>query len=217
MSETACLRWQDLSFSYPERHVLTGASGRIGPGLHWLQGANGSGKSTLLKLLAGVLRPSWGRCELRGPDGRWLAPDVDPLAWRRELCWCGPGPLAFDHLSIDQLLAWLPTLYPPFDRRLAERLLSDWALATWRTQPLSTLSTGNQRKAALIAVLSAGTRLRLIDEPFNALDPAARAVLAEVLRELAPQAVWLVASHEWVGPAPAQVLTVGHEQVTPAW
>lgn len=216
MHDDPWLRWQALSFAYPDRHVLGDATGAIGRGLHWLQGANGSGKSTLLKLLAGVLQPTLGTVALQVSPGCWCDPAADDLLARRELFWCGPGPVAFDHLSPREYLAWLATLYPRFEPARAAMLAPALGLSPFLDRRLATLSSGTQRKVALLAALAAGTRVRLVDEPFNALDAAAREVLAKALAQQAPQAAWLVASHEWAGPAaPVARLQLEQARVTP--
>jgi len=191
------LRVQDLSYSYPGRHVYTAWSADFGPGLHWVRGSNGSGKSTLLKLLAGALPPLAGTLQVQGVDAA-----TAPLNYRREVFWCGPGPIAFDHLRPPEYCAFLAGLYPRFDDAAAHDHVQALGLLPYMDRRLSALSTGTQRKVWLAAALSVGSAAVLLDEPLNALD---RASLAHVQARLAacatdPARAWLVASHE--EPAP---------------
>ncbi|MGY5765613.1 ABC-F family ATP-binding cassette domain-containing protein [Brachybacterium sp. DNPG3] len=64
------LRADGISFSYPDRRVLTDI-GLVVPGGRptGLLGENGSGKSTLLRILAGRLAPDAGTLEVPGPVG----------------------------------------------------------------------------------------------------------------------------------------------------
>lgn len=193
---------RDLSFSWPRRHVFTAWSADVGPGLTWLRGVNGSGKSTLLKLLAGALPPLAGTLGLTGNTA--LNPAADALAWKREVFWCGPGPIAFDHLRPLEYFGFLHSLYPRFDAVAVQAHAQAFGLAPHLGAPLAALSTGTQRKVWLAAALAAGTRLRLLDEPLNALDMASLTYLQCQLAQAAQQgsALWLVASHE--APLPGQ-------------
>lgn len=195
------LQVRDLSFSWPRRHVFTAWSAEVGPGLTWLRGVNGSGKSTLLKLLAGALPPLAGEVQLAGDAP--LSPATDALAWKREVYWCGPGPIAFDHLRPLEYFGFLQGLYPRFDAAAVQAHAQAFGLAPHLGTPLAALSTGTQRKVWLAAALAAGTRLRLLDEPLNALDLASLAYLQAQLVQAAQQrdTLWLVASHE--APLPA--------------
>lgn len=199
----ACLVVRELSFSWPRRHVFTAWSAEVGPGLTWLRGMNGSGKSTLLKLLAGALSPLSGRMQLQGEAS--LDPALDALAWKREAFWCGPGPIAFDHLRPLEYFGFLRGLYPRFDVAAVQAHAQAFGLGPHLGTPLAALSTGTQRKVWLAAALAAGTRLRLLDEPLNALDAASLAYLKAQLVLAARQghALWLVASHEAPVPASA--------------
>lgn len=187
---------RELSFSWPRRHVFTAWSTEVGPGLTWLRGVNGSGKSTLLKLLAGALPPLAGEVHLLGDTT--LCPAADALAWKREVFWCGPGPIAFDHLRPLEYFGFLQGLYPRFDPTAVLAHAQAFGLAPHLGTPLAALSTGTQRKVWLAAALAAGTRLRLLDEPLNALDTASLACLQGQLALAAQQrdTLWLVASHE---------------------
>lgn len=205
---------RELSFSWPRRHVFTAWSAELGPGLTWLRGVNGSGKSTLLKLLAGALPPLAGEVQLSGDAPLGLA--TDALAWKREVYWCGPGPIAFDHLRPLEYFGFLQSLYPRFDAAAVQAHAQALGLAPHLGSPLAALSTGTQRKVWLAAALAVGTRLRLLDEPLNALDTASLAYLQGQLAVAAQQAacIWLVASHE--APLPAAALVAARVLDLPA-
>lgn len=186
--------WQveGLSFRHPGRWLFDGLSLQLSPGLHWLQGANGSGKSTLLRLLAGVLPPLSGRLRLSGLD-----PVADALAYRQALFWCGPDGIALAHLRGHEYLGLLAGLFPHWQAERLPALLDALGLSPQLQQPVGRLSTGSQRKLQLAAAAVAGTAGVLLDEPLNALDSAARAVLDALLSEaLQGPRIWLVASHE---------------------
>ena len=193
MPSPELLRAEDLSFSYPGRHVLTHFSANFAPGLTWVQGRNGSGKSSLLKLLAGALPPLTGRLWANGVEAA-----ADPLGYRRAVFWCGPGEVAFQHLRPPEYFAFLRGLYPSWDAAALPEQLHGLGLQSFMGTRLSALSTGTQRKVWLAAALVAGTAVILLDEPLNALDSASAAHLRQQLaqRALSKTQAWLVASHE---------------------
>lgn len=192
------LRVARLSFSYPQRHVLTAFSHEFRAGLTWVRGSNGCGKSTLLKLLGGALHPLSGDVAVRG-----VALMAQPLPYRQEVFWCGPGPLAFDHLSPMEYFGFMRSLYTQLDEEALASHVAGFALQPYQDMPLCTLSTGTQRKVWLAMALSAGTTVTLLDEPINALDAASSAHLRTTLLACAKQdaRAWIVASHEPLGAA----------------
>jgi ABC-type multidrug transport system ATPase subunit len=184
---------QDLSFSYPGRPVFTGWSADFQAGLTWVRGSNGSGKSTLLKLLAGALPPLVGRIQVRGIDQA-----AAPLDYRREVFWCGPAAIAFDHLRPLEYFAFLLSLYPRFDSTAAQAVAAELGLTPFMGKRLRELSTGTQRKVWLAAAFAAGTAVVLLDEPLNALDRVSvrqvRARLQRCAQDTGP--AWIVVSHD---------------------
>jgi ABC-type multidrug transport system ATPase subunit len=208
------LQVQNLSFSYPQRHVITQWSACLGPGLTWLRGANGCGKSTLLQLLAGALPPLTGSVRLSGTLGKPGPGELDllknRLSYQQHVFWCGPGAPAFEHLHAEEFFGFMHSLYPSFDATALAKHVQGFALAPHAGQRLSALSTGTQRKVWLAAALASGCTVRLLDEPLNALDAASLAHLHTALADAAASTsqVWLVASHEAPGPNPTHVLTL---------
>jgi ABC-type multidrug transport system ATPase subunit len=199
--DAAPLAVEGLSFSYPARHVFTHWSHAFAGGLTWLRGGNGSGKSTLLRLVGGALTPRAGRRVAAGIDA-----DRAPLAYRREVCWCGPGGVAFDHLTPLEYFGFMAGLYPRFDANELASHIDGFGLAPFLESRCRSLSTGTQRKVCIAAALVAGTSAVLLDEPTNALDATALAHLHASLARAAGdrRCAWVVASHE---PLDA---TVGH-------
>jgi len=192
------LQVQSLHFSYPTQPVFNGWSGEFSAGLTWVQGRNGSGKSTLLKLLAGALPPRHGSLRAAGFDQHSA-----PLDYRRQVFWCGPDAMAFEHLSAPEYWGFMRGLYPRLDDAALRQHVQAFGLEPHLASPLRALSSGTQRKVWISAALAAGTPVRLLDEPFNALDAASLDYLRRVLAEQAQafDVCWVLISHEDLGEA----------------
>lgn len=200
-SSAPVLTLRELAFSYPGRHVFTHLSLEAAPGLTWVRGSNGSGKSTLLKLIAGALTPTLGELRVRGVDSR-----VRPLDYRREVFWCGPGPIAFDHLRPAEYFAFVQGLYPSFDAALLPPHVERLGLQPFLGKRLRELSTGTQRKVALAAAMAVGSTVVLLDEPLAALDQSSVQHVRDELARVAAVGtatgrVWIVVSHDDLGAA----------------
>lgn len=199
LAQSPLMRVRGLTFSYPpQRHVFTVWSHDFNGGLTWVRGSNGCGKSTLLKLLAGSLQAFAGEVEVQG-----LQVKDQPLPYRRSVFFCGPGPIVFDHLSPTEFFGFMRTLYPGVDSEALAKHVEGFELNPFLNLPLSTLSTGTQRKVWLAIALSAGTPVTLLDEPLNALDAKSSAHLRSTLLEFAHDnsLAWIVASYEELGAA----------------
>lgn len=115
---------RSLSFGYSGRWLFTDFSLELPRGLTWLGGVNGCNKSSLLRLLAGVLQPVASTLFAAGDDAA-----QDPLGYRRQIFWCGPDGIAFNHLRGDEFLRFLAGLYPHWDgAQRAKKLRRDGAL-----------------------------------------------------------------------------------------
>jgi ABC-type multidrug transport system ATPase subunit len=211
-SASAVLRVQAMSFSYPGRHVFTGWSAEFHAGLTWVRGSNGTGKSTLLKLLAGALPALAGHIAVSGIDQA-----ASPLDYRREVFWCGPGAIAFDHLRPLEYFAFLLGLYPRFDSLLAQTVAAELGLAPFMGKRLRELSTGTQRKVWLAAAFAAGTAAVLLDEPLTALDMRSVQNVRARLQGCSQDAAtaWIVVSHEGLGAAEIDATVLALDEPAP--
>jgi ABC-2 type transport system ATP-binding protein len=171
------LRTDGLTKDYGRHRALDNLHLAIAPGeIFGLLGPNGSGKSTALRLTLGFLRPTAGRATVAGHDC-WH----DGVAARRHIAYL-PGELRlYENMTGRQLITFLCRLRGQqvsdrFDA-LARRLDIDL------DRPLLHLSSGMKRKVALLQVLVADSRLLILDEPTNTLDPTMRDQLLEQLRQ----------------------------------
>ncbi|WP_190819918.1 ABC transporter ATP-binding protein [Saccharopolyspora pogona] len=133
-------------------------------------GSNGSGKSTLLRILAGVSRPSGGTVTGRPRTG--YVPDRFPARQRMS---------ARAYLRHLGRIGGLSTAEAS---ARADGWLERFALAGGPGTPLRELSKGNAQKVGLAQALLCEPELLVLDEPWSGLDPDARIVLTEVIREV---------------------------------
>lgn len=182
---------RDADVFVGETKILHRISLTIGAGEHWaILGRNGSGKTTFLKLLYGEHSPALG-----GSIRRFDFDDRTPL-WRiREaIGYVGAelhGAYHYDVSALEAVLSGFFSTIGLYDEtteaqvEAARRQLAFFGLADRTDQRLFTLSHGQLRRVLLARAMVANPRVLLLDEPFNGLDPAAQALLAERVAHLA--------------------------------
>jgi branched-chain amino acid transport system ATP-binding protein len=148
-----------------------------------LVGRNGAGKTTLMRTVMGHLTPNQGRISFDGQDLSAL-----PRHARAAL---GIGYMPEDRGLVPELTVEENILVPVWvhkslnvDERLAlvYRVLPE--LKEMRERRALLLSGGQQKLAALARALAVGTRLLLLDEPFEGVAPALSRRLADVIASL---------------------------------
>ena len=183
-----------LRFRYGAREAVAGVDLAVGAGERVvLVGANGAGKTTLLKLLVGLLRPDTGAVRVLGRDlaGRPLTEITRDVGLVPQ----NPARLLFcdtvaEEVRFTRRAHGLPEGDP-------HDLLARLGLAPLAGRYPHDLSGGERQRAALAAILAAGPRLLLLDEPTRGLDAAAKEALTGVLRELAAGGTTVVmATHD---------------------
>ena len=174
----------NLDVSIASVHILRGVSLELPPGsMTGLIGRNGAGKTTLIKTVMGILKRSSGEITFAGRELLAL-----PTHARTRL---GIGYMPEDRRLIPDLTAEENVLMPAWAAGLADararyaRILEYIPeLRELGPRKGSALSGGQQKLAALGRALMSGTRLLLLDEPFEGVAPALAQRLAEVVRGL---------------------------------
>lgn len=166
-----------------------------------IRGASGAGKTTLLHCLAGIASVSAGSIQ-------WGSTDIAARSARELTCWRQQSlGLVFQdfHLveglsALDNVL--LPASFtgwrtPPRLRERGAHLLSRVGIdAPERRAEL--LSRGERQRVAVARALLFEPPVVLADEPTASLDPENRAIIGELLCELAREhgATLIIVSHE---------------------
>lgn len=165
-------------------------------------GPNGAGKSTLFAVLAGLLVPDRGRCTLDGSvlfdlddagRGSWVPPHERGIALMAQ------EPLLFPHLSVLENVAFGPRSRGAGrtrSRALARDWLAEVGAGQFADRRPAQLSGGQAQRVAIARALAAEPRLLLLDEPFSALDAAARPLVHELLVRVLADRTALVVSHD---------------------
>jgi branched-chain amino acid transport system ATP-binding protein len=185
---------RDLSVSLASVQVLRGVSLEVPTGsMTGLIGRNGAGKTTLMKAVMGLLKAGTGSVRL---EERELLPL--PTHGRARL---GIGYMPEDRRLIPDLTveenilvpAWAAHL-PDARKRLEKiyRLIPE--LEAFAPRKGLQLSGGQQKLAALARALMCGTRLLLLDEPFEGVAPALAQRLAEVVAGLKQEGMSVLVS-----------------------
>ncbi len=164
--------------------ILRGVSFEVpSGGLIGLVGRNGAGKTTTLKSIVGLLPPAAGRISLDGTDLLSV-----PGHRRAQM---GIGYMPEDRRLIGTLTVEDNILMPAWASRLvaaAERLSYIYQVmpdvGTMARRRASALSGGQQKMVALARALMSGTKLLLLDEPFEGLSPAIGEKLAATIQQL---------------------------------
>ena len=163
-----------------------------------LQGANGAGKTSLLRACAGLLRIVSGEAMVLGED---LV--ANPRAVRRRVGLLGHTGSLYDDLSAeDNVRFFLRASGRPASlaNDASDRLGLTGRL---RSTPVSSLSAGQKRRAALAIVVASQPELWLLDEPHAGLDAEHRDLLDDLVRDAANRGSTVILSSHEVGRSEA--------------
>lgn len=141
-----------------------------------LLGPNGAGKTTLLRLLLGYIRPSSGTATICGFDCV-----RESLAVRERTAYLPGEARLFARMRGHAVLDFFAALRPGCRREEAARVAGRLELDC--TRQVARMSTGMRQKLALAVILATAADLVILDEPTANLDPTARAVVLDLVRE----------------------------------
>jgi branched-chain amino acid transport system ATP-binding protein len=183
------LKIEGLHVSIQSVVALRGLSLTVADGtMVGLVGRNGAGKTTLLRSVMGHLKPNQGSVHFDGQDLTAMQ--------RHERAALGIGYMPEDRGLVPELTVEENILVPVWvnkklqvDKRLALVYGVLPELLEMKDRRALLLSGGQQKLVALARALAVGTRLLLLDEPFEGVAPALSKRLGEVIASLKGSAI----------------------------
>ena len=175
-SETGVVAVDDLSLQVPEGMTVA------------LIGPSGCGKTTTMRMINRLVEPTTGKILVNGED----VTQVDPILLRRHIGYVIQQVGLFPHMTIGQNIAAVPKLLGWDPARIARR--TEELLHLVGLEPKEMLkryprqiSGGQRQRVGVVRALAADPPVLLMDEPFGALDPIARARLQSEFRQILKQ------------------------------
>jgi len=145
-------------------------------------GPNGAGKTTTIKILATLLRPTWGEARVCGKVIGYESRKIRPLI--------GYVPDffgAYDDMVVQEYLEFFASAYGITGQQrtaIVGDILELTDLTYKREAMVDSLSRGMKQRLSIARVLLHDPKVLLLDEPASGLDPRARIEIRELLKEL---------------------------------
>ncbi len=193
-SDLACIRGG--------RQVFSGIGFALGEGEALvITGPNGAGKSSLLRLLAGLLRPLAGTLALEGGEPELTVAEQAHYLGHQDAL----KPALTVTENLDFWVRFLGGQAADVTTALAEV-----GLASIAALPAAYLSAGQRRRLSIARLIAVKRPLWLLDEPASALDIAAQAMLAALMRaHLSGGGLIVAAVHGPIGLDQSAELSLG--------
>lgn len=139
-------------------------------------GQNGAGKSTTLNLITNLCKCSAGEIYVDG-----VTCDKDAIRYKESIGYIGDEFYYPNNFKVRDIRGILKNLYPTFSVGRFDDILRKWNLS--EKMKVQDFSRGMKVKLMFASVLARDTKLLVLDEATNGLDPVVRAEVLKLLQE----------------------------------
>jgi ABC-2 type transport system ATP-binding protein len=200
MGQTPAIEAEGLVKNFGKTKALAGLDLTVPAGtVYGLLGPNGAGKTTAVRVFATLLRPDGGRARVLGRDVADEAAEV-----RRQIGLTGQYAALDEYLTGRAnliMIGQLSRLTPAAAKRRADEMLERFSLTEAAGRAVKTYSGGMRRRLDLAASLIGYPSVLFLDEPTTGLDPNARAMTWEIVRQLADSGTTLLLTTQYLDEA----------------
>jgi ABC-2 type transport system ATP-binding protein len=145
-------------------------------------GPNGAGKTTTIKILATLLKPTWGEARIDGKVIGYQNPQIRPI-----IGYVPDFMGAYDDMVVTEYLEFFAACYDIHGaqrNQVVKDVLDLTDLNYKANAEVNGLSRGMKQRLSIARVLLHDPKVLLLDEPASGLDPRARIEIRELLKEL---------------------------------
>lgn len=183
MSQTPIIEAKNLSRWYGLILGLNKISFEIYPGITGLVGPNGAGKSTLIQIINGRIKQSSGSLTVHGKQP-WNNPEV-----LKEIGYCPEKESIHEYMKPVQWLISMGLISGMPSKDIKDRAVEALQKVQleeihWK-KSLGQYSKGMRQRVKLAQALLHQPKLIILDEPMNGLDPMARSLVGDILKDVA--------------------------------
>lgn len=155
---------QNIDFVLPKGYIM----GYVGQ--------NGAGKSTTLNLITNLCKCTEGEIYVDG-----VTCDKDAIRYKESIGYIGDEFYYPNNFKVRDIRGILKNLYPTFSVGRFDDILRKWNLS--EKMKVQDFSRGMKVKLMFASVLARDTKLLVLDEATNGLDPVVRAEVLKLLQE----------------------------------
>jgi len=145
-------------------------------------GPNGAGKTTTIKILATLLKPTWGEARIDGKVVGYQNPLIRPV-----IGYVPDFMGAYEDMVVSEYLEFFAACYNIHGKQrdqVVRDVLDLTDLNYKANSEVTGLSRGMSQRLSIARVLLHDPKVLLLDEPASGLDPRARIEIRELLKEL---------------------------------
>lgn len=156
-----------VALDHTDIHVPMGS-------VYGLVGPNGAGKSTLLRHVTGIFKPDAGEITVGGE------PVFENPSVKEKIAFIPDDVFYFKQAGLMDMKNYYKGIYPHFDDELFEKVLACFPEVD-RKKSIRRMSKGMQKQAAFLLAISMRTKVLVLDEPVDGLDPVMRRQIWSIL------------------------------------
>lgn len=186
------IKVQQLSKVYAEQIALNEISFEIkAKRIVGFLGPNGAGKSTTMKILAGILKPSKGKCFINGIDVQ-----EDPIAVKKDLGYLPENNPLYLGMYVREILSFeADTHQLKHKAARIQEIIELTGLGAEQHKKLQQLSKGYRQRVGIALCMLHDPTVLILDEPTTGLDPNQILEIRNLIKELGKEKTVLISTH----------------------